>query len=243
MTRLDDPGPPAAGAAAGHAERVRSYWIHGVEMLIADTAESSATDIIAYELEWDLYGLGAVPLAAGDHVIDIGAHVGMFCIYLAKRHPEVAITAFEPDPVNFRHLQANLARNGVSSVHAVRRAVTGDGRAFPIWAPVHNSGGAGGYYRETDGFRRSVADSCTLSGILDGRGIDRCKLLKIDCEGAEHEILRDEDALRRIEYIAGEFHTNRVLREREYTIDALLAIVARHFPPPRMHVSTISMGE
>lgn len=225
------------------AESLRSYWIGGVEMVVADTAESIATGIIADELRCDLYGVGAVPLAPGDHVVDIGAHVGMFSICLAKRHPEVAITAFEPDPVNFRHLQANLARNGVSSVHAVQQAVTGDGRAFPMWAPGHNSGGAGGYYRETDGFRRSVVDSCTLSGILDGYGIGRCKLLKIDCEGAEHEILRDEAALRRIEWIAGEFHTNRMLRERGDTIDALWEVVARHFPPSRMHVSTVDMGE
>ncbi|HEX2188350.1 MAG TPA: FkbM family methyltransferase [Longimicrobiaceae bacterium] len=229
--------------AAGGAESLRRYRIRGVEVSVVDTPESIATDIIAAELESDVYGVGEVPFAAGDQVIDIGAHVGMFCIYLAKRHPEVAITAFEPDPVNFRHLQANLARNGVSSVRAVPRAVTADGRAFPMWAPGHNSGGAGGYYRCTEGFRRSVVDSCTLSGILDGYGIGRCRLLKIDCEGAEHEILRDEDALRRIEWLAGEFHTNAVLRDRGCTIEALWTAVARHFPPPRMHVSTVSMGE
>ncbi len=245
MRRADpvDPGRAETDAARHPAESVRRYHVRGVEMLVADGAESIAADIIAAELEGDLYGLGAVPFAPGDHVVDIGAHVGMFSIYLAKRHPEVSITAFEPDPVNFRRLRANLARNAVSCVRAVRRAVTGDGRAFPMWAPAGNSGGAGGYYRETDGFRRSVADSCTLSEILDGYGIARCKLLKIDCEGAEHEILRDEDALRRIDYLAGEFHTNRVLRERAYTNDALLEIVARHFPPSRMRVSTISMGE
>jgi FkbM family methyltransferase len=240
-TRMNDPTLPAI--SAGYATSLRSHWIHGVEMVVADTAESNATDIIAYELQSDHYGLDAIPFAHGDRVIDIGAHVGMFCIHLAKRHPEIAITAFEPDPVNFQHLQANLVRNGVSNVLAVQMAVTGDGRAFSLCSPAHNSGGAGGYYRETEGFRRSVVGSCTLSWILNHYGIARCTLLKIDCEGAEHEILRDEDALQRIDWIAGELHTNRFLRDQGRTIEALQTIVARHFAPSRMRFGTVDMGE
>lgn len=209
---------------------------------MVDSPGSAAADIVAIELEHDLYGLDAIPFAAGDQVIDIGAHVGMFTVYLAKRHPEVQITALEPDPVNFAHFRDNLARNGVYGVRTLQRAVTADGRRFPLWRPPHNSGGAGGYYRDTVGFSPSVAESSTLSELLDELGIERCRLLKVDCEGAEHEILRDDAALSRVEWLSAELHENQMLRDRGWTVEVLRSALARRFSAERMHLSDVEMG-
>jgi hypothetical protein len=43
---------------------------------------------------------------------------------------------------------------------------------------------------------------------MDTNRVARCDLLKLDCEGAEHEILRSAsaDTLRRIRRVAAEYH-------------------------------------
>lgn len=46
----------------------------------------------------------------GGMYLDIGANIGLTTIPVA-RNPEVACVAFEPDPINFRNLTANVAAN------------------------------------------------------------------------------------------------------------------------------------
>jgi FkbM family methyltransferase len=55
--------------------------------------------------------------------LDIGAHMGTYAILVARWAPRCTkIMAFEPDPRNFTHLQANLMVNGLAGViesHAI----------------------------------------------------------------------------------------------------------------------------
>jgi hypothetical protein len=56
---------------------------------------------------------------------------------------------------------------------------------------------------------REVAPSLSLDQIFEKHGLQRCALLKIDCEGAEEEIVRNTRALPRIDRICGELHYGR----------------------------------
>ncbi|MDR0595839.1 MAG: FkbM family methyltransferase [Puniceicoccales bacterium] len=65
--------------------------------------------------------------------------------------------------------------------------------------------------------------SITLKKIFKKYDIKACKLLKIDCEGAEYEILynTDKNILKRCEYLRGEFHEDVRIREAGYSADTL----------------------
>ena len=56
--------------------------------------------------------------------------------------------------------------------------------------------------------RLAIADLDTLQQIFDRHGITRCDFLKMNCEGAEYEILyrTPPEYLRRVERIALEYH-------------------------------------
>src|SRR3990172_6059099 len=146
-------------------------------------------------------------------VIDIGAHVGVIAVYLAKTYG-VTVYAFEPIWDNYSRLIHNVYNNNLSDwVYSVNKAVTGDGRKVMLNInPTANSGGASEY--TSDDGQTETRESKTLADIFGDSELDRCRLLKIDSEGAEYDILLNTpaDLLSRIDYIRGEFHTNKRLK-------------------------------
>jgi FkbM family methyltransferase len=46
-------------------------------------------------------------------IVNVGANVGFFSVYLARLFPEARILAIEPNPSSFEYLVENVARNGL----------------------------------------------------------------------------------------------------------------------------------
>lgn len=200
---------------------VHSFVINGFPIEVTDMPGSISAEIIACELQSDCYGLNRIDFTPGDVVIDIGAHIGMFAIYMALCFPQVVIHAFEPFPENFELLEQNLNRNGITSVRIHRQGVTGDGRFLEMVTNPQNSGGSTCYSRTLDHRRCTGIPSTTLDQIFDSLDVDKCKFLKIDCEGSEYEILSSTHTLSKVEYLSGEFHHNQLLQSYGYTVEGL----------------------
>lgn len=202
---------------------MRRVTVKGVPLKIHDYRSSSARHVVKSELEADCYGLERIPFASGDVVVDIGGHVGMFSIYLARSFPSIRIFAYEPIPQNYRHFVRNIEANRVTNVQVFNRAVTHDGRPLEMLLHPSNTGGATAQLQNMHlpEHTRYVVESVTLDDIFATHAIDRCKLLKIDCEGSEHEILLDARILDRVEYLSGEFHINAHLAQQGYSIEGL----------------------
>jgi FkbM family methyltransferase len=191
---------------------------HGLKFVEPDGLEW----IILRETDRD-YKASNLNLTKDSVVVDIGAHVGIVSMVIAKTFG-CQVYAYEPSPDNYRRLVANIEANGLAqNIHAYNMAVTGDGRDVIISASPDNTGGCN-IYSETG---HSV-ESVTLEDIynLVGGHID---LLKIDCEGAEFEVLQHTEDLERIGAIRGEFHGPEAL--------SLLKLVAECVPDT--HVSIL----
>lgn len=188
--------------------RLHTLQINDIPLLAYDERDSWAVDHIVREFAEDAYGLDNIDFRPGDVVIDIGAHVGLVSLYLAKRYPYVSIHAFEPHPLNYENCVDNLRLNDVSNVRPFRRAVTGDGRALMLRGLPRNTGGASAAFEMTGSVAYGPVESMTLDDIFDevlAPG-QRCRLLKIDCEGLEYESLPGASALDRVDYLVAEFH-------------------------------------
>lgn len=222
------------------------YSLKGVTLDITDYASSDTPRIVARELKRDCYNIESIRFQPGDVVVDIGANVGMVSIYVAKRFPSVRVLAFEPIPDNYAHLVTNIARNGVTNVVPHQLAITSDGRAFRMIVNFgNNSGGGTGNLRDMalrdhDYF---TVESTTLDRVFEAHAIAACRLLKIDCEGAEHEILTTATCLDRVEYLSGEFHINRHLEAQGYSTEKLIARCREFIPAKKLKVSSIRMAE
>lgn len=227
-------------------ERVGQYDIDGVRMVIGDTSTSIAAYSAALDLHADRYRLAEVTFEPGDVVVDIGAHVGVVSMYLAKRHPRVTVYAFEPLPPTFALLERNLARNRVRNVVPVNVAITADGRDLQISASLEsNSGGATANLATPalPGHVLFTVSSVTLDDALDSLGIDRVRLLKIDCEGSEHEILLNARCLDRVEHLRAEFHMNGHLERHGYSFERLYEHCARFVDPGNIAYVECQMAE
>lgn len=220
----------------------------GIVLDINDDPDGGVAKIVYREIE-SSYGIGDIPFEPGDVVLDLGAHVGVVSIYIASHYPGVTVYAFEPVAANFERLRRNVAVNGVEdNVVAVNVAVTGDGRDLTLVGNLaENSGGAtafGPTAKGTSDWGKARVESMTLQEIFDEYVPGRCKLLKLDVEGAEYEILQaDPELLNRVDYLAAEFHVNNVLEAQGCNPEVLKEFCAAHIEPGHLHISTSRIAD
>lgn len=140
-------------------------------------------------------------LLPGDVCIDVGAHVGYYTL-LASRlvGPHGHVYAIEPASTTYAELRRNLALNRVSNVTALNLAAgAADGRGILYDGPPGNAGQA------------SMQEPVNMSGDPSARGSEvqvrrvvsviapdhhlRVRLVKIDVEGFEFDVLRGLEPL------------------------------------------------
>lgn len=200
----------------------------GIALDIEDDPQGSVAKIICREIT-ESYGLDQLYLPANGVMFDVGAHVGVVSCYLGKRYPKATIHAFEPVPTNVQRLERNLHANGVTNVQVHPVAMTGDGRSIGLVSDLAQNSGASSAY--VSGAPVGHIPSMTLGAALLAYAPDGLALLKLDCEGAEHEILRADTALlARIRALCGEFHDNDGLAAQGYTARDLLSLVRLCLP-------------
>jgi len=143
------------------------------------------------------YKVDELDLDENSVVVDIGAHVGVVSMTLARKFG-CKVYAYEPNPGNLERLRKNINLNGLSDLITVLPyAITKDGRDVTISTNKDNSGG-GNIYSDGD-----AVSSLAFDKIIGS--FDVIDLLKIDCEGAEYEFLPGAD-LSNVKAIRGEFH-------------------------------------
>lgn len=159
------------------------------------------------------------------HFIDIGANCGVATIILAKQNPESTIYSYEPHLETFELLQKNIELNGLTNVKSFNMAVSNKTtKSITLTTHPHFSGG-NTTYADMDTFTRHFGSNTniitrtvpaiSLDEIIESFNIDSVYLLKIDCEGAEYDILYDSGHFKSkiVKNMVGEFHNlkyNRV---------------------------------
>lgn len=150
-------------------------------------------------------------IESGSTVIDIGGNIGIFSIKAAMYAKDVRVIVYEPVPGNFAMLQKNIAANRVGhAVQAHQLAVAGKQGELELYYEESNTGeGSFAPHHRSD--TKTIKIQCTtLADIFKDEHIDRCDLMKIDCEGAEEDILFNapRELFSRIGSMAIEWHDN-----------------------------------
>ena len=179
-----------------------------------------------YELDNLLfsYGLESFNVEKDDLIIDCGANVGNLFLSINRFVENFNYKAFEPDTMAFKCLELNLSKFKNADLHCIGLSNENSNKKFYINADTGDSS--------------LEAFSTEASIDIDTRELDsfkykKVKLLKIDAEGHELEVLLGaKNTLPNIEYIAvdmgaekGESGENTVALVTNYLINQNFELV------------------
>ena len=143
-------------------------------------------------------------------IIDIGANAGFFTLFAASRFNDSRILAYEPVLSNFKQLARNRGLNTNCSIECFQKAVAGhSGTVEIMFDPDDSFTTSATIFQKPHKHNQVIhVPSITLSDIFREHSIKRCNLLKMDCEGAEYDIIYNcpLECLCRIDQIAMEVH-------------------------------------
>ncbi len=143
-------------------------------------------------------------------IVDIGANAGFFTIFAASVFKGARVLAYEPIPSNFAQLKRNKDVNPDADITVFNEAVSGStGFITLAYDPEDSFTTSASIIERNDGQDgRIEVPSIDITGLFEKMGIEKCDLIKIDCEGAEYEILYScpDDTLNKIDQAAIEVH-------------------------------------
>jgi FkbM family methyltransferase len=157
----------------------------------------------SYRLPWFTAGLS--PTAG---VLDIGAHVGSFSVWLSHLCPQLRVAAFEPIPSTFSYLQRNLDTNGAAGrVTAYNVAVSATDGRLRVGDHGAARGDNGVAVLDQPGAMTVEVSCISLASAMELVEAP-VELVKIDCEGAEYDIVLRSDPAQweSVRRVAMEFH-------------------------------------
>jgi len=148
-----------------------------------------------------------VPITKDSIVVDVGAHIGSFSLMAARRADRVF--AYEPEPMNFQMLKKNVELNHLKNLTIFEMAVCGSSGYQDICAYVGGSTGSHSLYKkDSNPMIKKRVQTISIEDIIEKEDLSRIDFLKLDCEGAEHDIFRKMglDTATQIRSIAMEAH-------------------------------------
>jgi len=216
------------------------YAFNGLPIICHHRNNTSDFNTLLSCITHDEYNIKSFDIKDGDVIIDIGSHIGAFALALYALGKKLGVYCYEPIPENYNVLFKNLEDNDLQGFgYCWQKAVVGMARdTLRIYYGDDSFDGLAHKFIGThvenppESFKRSFVDAptITLDQIFNENKIARCKILKLDCEGGEYEILKfaTPETLQKIDYIIGEHHGTRNFKgtpAREY----LFNLVKEHF--------------
>jgi len=128
---------------------------------------------------------------------DVGANQGEFTLFAAKHLSQGTVYAFEPMSEMFRRLSRNVEENGFENVRLIQAGLWSRTETKPLFTmPGRFSDGSRHkglntlFQTEERNVLAEVVPLMTLDGFVQDENLTRLDAIKLDVEGAEHEVLR-----------------------------------------------------
>jgi FkbM family methyltransferase len=169
---------------------------------IALESKHSFTQVLG-EIRMDVYDFDLADIQNGDVIVDIGAHIGIFSCYAAAKYPNAKVYAFEPAAETFADLQKNVS--AYPNITAFNMGVSDKPELTLQYLPHMNYSTSAHYSKDVAGAVEETVKCLTLDEIIEMVG--DIKFLKIDCEGAEWDVIPQCKQLGRVKYLSCELHT------------------------------------
>jgi FkbM family methyltransferase len=162
------------------------------------------SDLISNHLKQELYENDIHQLALkllidepSGTVLDIGANLGTFCVPLAKKILALKFHAFEPQRIINYQLCANVIINSLDNVYTYELALSNEDTDVELAMPDYAKETNIGAFSIDAEVRKNEYECATVNTTdkiqlipLDMMLFDNVKLIKIDVEGHELEVIK-----------------------------------------------------
>ena len=168
----------------------------------------------------EVYYLKQIQFNSGDIIVDCGANMGDLALYFKNRNLQIVYIGIEPNPTDFQCLQLNQISGEIHNVGLWATSTT-----LPFYI---STAAASSSFIEPPVFSKVIdIRAVPLSEIVGAREI---KLLKLEAEGAEPEVLIGcESVLAQIEYISADVGPERGLAEESTRNEVVSYLTTRKF--------------
>ncbi len=130
-------------------------------------------------------------LQPGDTFVDVGANSGWFTTLGATCvGPTGRVAAIEASPVIARRLQDNLALNDLRNVRVVVAAATAEAGEVDIVPGPAEHTGLTRITRHDSAAGTAAVPADTLTRLLTNEEIETARIVKVDVEGAEYDVVK-----------------------------------------------------
>ena len=161
-------------------------------------------DLISNHLKQELYENNVHQLALkilldkpDGLVLDIGANLGTFCVPLAQKIPQLKFHAFEPQRIVSYQLCANVIINSLENVYTYELALSNESVSVDLAMPDYTAETNIGAFSIDKEVRNNEYECKTVNTTdridvvpLDFLTLNNIRLIKIDVEGHELEVLQ-----------------------------------------------------
>jgi len=213
FSRLIEVRPAQLGAAIKtvlHIQRRVVRTIHGPAFWIDPVSVFGLSLIRTGSYEPELTRLVQALVGPGDVFVDVGANEGYFSILAAALVGGGSVHAIEPQSRVQAVIRRNVELNHASAVTIHRVALSDRAGEIDLFLRPSSNTGASSLFRHWRlGWTRERVPTTTLDALCGRAGIDRVRLVKIDCEGAERLVIRGAAALlarRAIDVLVVDYH-------------------------------------
>ncbi len=146
----------------------------------------------------------------GSSIVDIGTQIGVFTIKAATAAPNVKVFSYEPFKPNFETLKENIDLNTLQNIiYPFNVAVAGKRGEFTFYMQDHDTGGGSIHpHGDPTTMKSMTVRAITLEDVFQANQIEECDFMKMDCEGAEEDILMNapKELFSRIRSMSIEWH-------------------------------------
>ena len=155
-----------------------------------------------------------------DIIVMIGAYIGFFSIYSSSKTKKGVVYAIEPEKNNYEILNKNIEINKIKNIETVNVAIGRKNGETKLFIENNSAGHSvtqlGGEYQ--------IVKTLTLDNFYEKYKIKNCDLLKINCEGAEFEIIKyaTPRVFEKIKNLIISYHLDKVKNYKIFDLTSIL---------------------
>lgn len=171
------------------------------------------------------YMLDRISFSPGDWVIDCGANVGEVSVWLGLNCGNLRLIAVEPEIEEADCADLNIFGG---SKETVRMALWNEETTLTFYHDAETADSS--LFETTKHTSVTNIQATTLQNLLSARSVPRVRLLKLEAEGAEPEILMGcGEFLSNIDFISVDCGPERGLQQEATATDVIKYLMARDF--------------